>query len=277
MSDHFVGRDAELDTLDELLVQARAGAPHVVVLVGEPGIGKTTLIDGFLRRHRDVTSLRAGGDHLEMLYSYGIVRQLAASAGPAGLELAGQLAQVAPVPDPIAIGSQLLALLGERQQAGPAVLVIDDIQWADDPSVKSITFGLRRLQADQLLVILAVREESIDELPDGLLRIVRGELATEIRLGGWPSTNWPSWPESSASAAFRLGRPGGCDRARTGIRCSPASCSGSSRPNPGEHRTSCRRPGRSGTWSGNVTGGAAPTGAGWWTRRPSSACPPRWP
>lgn len=184
MSDHFVGRDAELDTLDELLTQARAGAPHVVLLVGEPGIGKTTLIDGFLRRHRDVTSLRAGGDDSEMLYSYGIVRQLAASAGPAGLELAGQLAQVAPVPDPIAIGSQLLALLGERQQAGPAVLVIDDIQWADDPSVKSITFGLRRLQADQLLVILAVREESIDELPDGLLRIVRGELATEIRLGG---------------------------------------------------------------------------------------------
>ena len=59
MSDHFVGRDAELDTLDELLVQARAGAPHVVVLVGEPGIGKTTLIDGFLRRHRDVRPLRA--------------------------------------------------------------------------------------------------------------------------------------------------------------------------------------------------------------------------
>ncbi|HOZ59902.1 MAG TPA: ATP-binding protein, partial [Nakamurella multipartita] len=89
MSDHFVGRDAELDTLDELLVRARAGAPHVVLLVGEPGIGKTTLIDGFLRRHRDVTSLRAGGDDSEMLYSYGIVRQLAASAGPAGLELAG--------------------------------------------------------------------------------------------------------------------------------------------------------------------------------------------
>jgi len=65
--DHFVGRTAELAALDAEMQTVRDAEPRVVLVKGEPGIGKSSLLSRFLSRHRDLTVLRASGDDAEML------------------------------------------------------------------------------------------------------------------------------------------------------------------------------------------------------------------
>src|SRR4051812_50213066 len=83
----FVGRRGELGMLRARLAAARTGAPQVVEIQGPPGIGKTALVAAFLADPGgDVPPrvLRAGGEETESLLAYGVLDQLARSAGPAG-------------------------------------------------------------------------------------------------------------------------------------------------------------------------------------------------
>src|SRR3954468_19914079 len=184
----FVGRQPELAALRSRLVEARAGAPQVVEVRGPAGIGKTALVTRFLEEPGgDVAPvvLRASGEETEILLAYGVVDQLARSAGPAG---AGTVVPGtpagSPLDDPVTVGSRLLYLVGALEAGAPVVLVIDDVQWADQPSLKSLVFALRRLVADPVLVLLTVRDAEVPELPDGLRRIVAGPGGSVLRLRG---------------------------------------------------------------------------------------------
>ena len=172
----FVGRSAELDALCSRLADAHAGRPWIVQVAGPAGIGKTALIERFLAQGTGAgpapTVLRASGEEAETLFAYGVLDQLARSAGPAGEALAEVSAQ--PSAEPFLAGSRLLELLGELESAGPVLLVVDDLHWADQPSVRALVFALRRLVADQVLVLLAVRDDAVAELPESLRRIVSG-------------------------------------------------------------------------------------------------------
>jgi class 3 adenylate cyclase/tetratricopeptide (TPR) repeat protein len=91
----FVGRVHELETLHELLTSARGGAGAVVDLVGEPGIGKTQLVVEVLRRHHDITVLRANGGRYSRATPYfalsNMLRRYAGIDRAAGAALAGRL------------------------------------------------------------------------------------------------------------------------------------------------------------------------------------------
>ena len=185
----FVGRQLELATLRARLAAARAGAPQVVEIRGPAGIGKTALVAQFLEQSGgDVPPvvLWASGEETETLLAYGVVDQLARSAGAAG---AG-VARVPGVPaetvldDAVTVGSRLLELLGALEATAPVVLVIDDVHWVDQPSLKALVFALRRLVADPVLVVLAVRDTEESELPDSLRRIATGSGGTVLRLRG---------------------------------------------------------------------------------------------
>jgi DNA-binding CsgD family transcriptional regulator len=176
----FVGRQPELATLRAQLAAARTGNPQVVQIQGPPGMGKTALLRQFLLEpggDAPPVVVRASGEETENLLAYGVMDQLVRSAG---LPAEG----IAASDDAVTVGSRLLELLGPLEAAAPVVLVVDDLQWVDQPSLKALVFALRRLVADPILALLAVRDEDASELPDSVRRIVAGPMGSVLPLRG---------------------------------------------------------------------------------------------
>jgi DNA-binding NarL/FixJ family response regulator len=177
----FVGRQIELAVLRDQLEIARAGRPQLVLIEGTAGIGKTALVDCFLVQTSDAQIIRASGEESEMMLEYGLIGQLLASAARAGSP--GKSGSV-PLEDHLKVGAKLLEVLGGLQQHGSVIIVIDDLQWADQPSLRALVFVLRRLLADQVMTLLVVREEEADVLPEGLGRLIRDRGGTILKLHG---------------------------------------------------------------------------------------------
>jgi hypothetical protein len=108
----FVGRVGELAVLDAQMRAVRDGLPRVVLVEGEAGIGKSTLLSRFISGHPDVCLLRASGEETEMLLPWAVVDQLLAGTGPATIKAGAARRSDA---DPLAVGAQLVAVLGELQ------------------------------------------------------------------------------------------------------------------------------------------------------------------
>ena len=127
----------------------------------------------------------ARADRMEADLDYGVVEQLLQRVDPEILEgrhlLAGGVPSGA---SPFAVGAELLAVIGKVLAEGPVVLALDDVQWADRPSVLALTFLLRRLSVDPLLALIMVRgdRESLDEATRRLLTSVERRL--DLRLSG---------------------------------------------------------------------------------------------
>jgi DNA-binding CsgD family transcriptional regulator len=185
----FVGRRLELAALAEALDAARAGEPRVVLIEGESGIGKSSLIFEFLGSLRDVPVIIASGEEAEALLPYGLVQQLAAGAvalsadALAGLEL---LSHGPPVnADPLVVGVELLALISSVQGTEAAAIVVEDMQWADLMSARALLFACRRLVADRALVILSCRPGGTAPLGAGWDRFISGDRrASRLTLSG---------------------------------------------------------------------------------------------
>ncbi len=134
----------------------RRGASRVVLLEGPSGIGKTTLLERFLDDLGEHRVARASGDEWELDVPFGVLDQLLRQAG------------AAVPPGQLEAGARLLDVLNELQSEGPAVVVVDDAQWADEPSLRALLFAVRRLVADRVLVLLVVRDGEGTRLPEGL-------------------------------------------------------------------------------------------------------------
>ena len=182
----FVGRTAELAVLRAALADAVARRPRVVQIEGPAGMGKTALIERFLADpggDLSPTVLRAGGDEAETLLAYGVVEQLARAGG---LDPAAVTGPARPLDNPVTVGTRLLRLLDRDDEAGDeavVVVVVDDAHWADRPSLSALLFALRRLVADQVLVLIGVRD-AVTGLPEGLRRVVDGQAGAAIALPG---------------------------------------------------------------------------------------------
>lgn len=188
-ADAFVGREEELVLLRTALDEVGAGNPRVVLLEGAPGMGKTALLQRFLADTPGLRVLRAGGEQEEHLLSYGVAEQLARSAlVPLGDDLASLGRAASHSPETFTVGAALVDLLGSLAEHGPVAVVVDDAQWADRPSMLALLFALRRLQADRVLALIATRDEDVNDLPQGLLRLVADERGITLRLGGLAAT-----------------------------------------------------------------------------------------
>jgi len=180
----FVGRQPTLTSLRRRLEQARAGEPRLVLIEGPAGIGKTTLVRRFLEEAAERCVLRASGEEAEANLPFGVLAQLLAAApttppGPAAVGVAGE-----GTVDPLAAGAVLLDLLGELQRTDPVVVVVDDLHWADQPSLRALTFALRRLRVDRVLTLVLTREVADARLPEGLRRLLTDDQTLRLRLGG---------------------------------------------------------------------------------------------
>ena len=180
----FVGRAGELAVLEAAAAAARSGQPKVVLVEGDAGIGKSALLARFASGLAGATVLRASGDEAELLLPYGIAGQLLASArgaggGPPGL-LAAELNDRV---DPLAVGADLVAWFGQFR--GMVLAIIDDLQWADGPSARALLFAMRRLHADQVLVVVSARPGELSRLGEGWQRFLAGDhRASRVRLAG---------------------------------------------------------------------------------------------
>ena len=182
----FVGRAGELAVLEAAAAAARRGQPRVVLVEGEGGAGKSSLLARFAAGLVGAAVLWASGDEAELLLPYGVVGQLVVSARGAGDRPGLLAAELSDRVDPLAVGADLLVWLGLCCRGQQMVLaVIDDLQWADGPSARALLFAVRRLQADRVLVVVAARPGELSRLGEGWPRFLAGDYrAGRVRLGG---------------------------------------------------------------------------------------------
>ena len=169
------GRRAELRVLDDLVAAVRAGESRVLVVRGEPGMGKTALLEYLLERAAGCRIARTAGVESEMELAFAGLYQLCAPfldrierlPGPQrdALSTAFNLRD-GPAPDRFAVGLAVLSLLAGVAEERPLVCVVDDAHWLDRASAQALTFVARHLAAKPAAVVFAVREPGRRTGPD---------------------------------------------------------------------------------------------------------------
>jgi DNA-binding CsgD family transcriptional regulator len=180
------GRRGERETLDRLVAEVRAGQSRVVVLRGEPGTGKTALLDYLAQRAAGCRVVRVTGVEPEMEMAFAGLHQLCAPfLGRLGhlpdpqrdaLRTAFNM-QDGNVPDRFAVGMATLSLLLDLARERPLVCVVDDAQWLDRASAQALAFVARHLAAAPAAVIFAVRQPGDGPGLGGLPELQLGGLA----------------------------------------------------------------------------------------------------
>ncbi len=150
-----------------MLARARSGASATLAIVGEPGIGKTALLDDAADLARGMQILRARGIESEAQIPFGSLLELLRPAlgmlekipEPQAVALECALAlRPGPPQERFAVGAATLSLLAAHAERGPVAVLIDDAHWLDDSSAQALLFAFRRLVADPIAVLIAVRE-----------------------------------------------------------------------------------------------------------------------
>jgi DNA-binding CsgD family transcriptional regulator len=186
----FVGRQHELTALVAALDELSAGEPRFVLIQGEAGIGKSSLIARFLSERRDLPVVTASGEESEAYLPYGLVQQIAASGARISPDALGELDLLSRFPppadaDPLAVGVELLALISGLQDGNLVTLVIEDLQWIDLASARALLFAFRRLSADRVLVLLSSRAGATAQLGHGWERFLGSDRrVTRLILSG---------------------------------------------------------------------------------------------
>lgn len=177
----LVGRERECLLVERLVAGARVGQSGVLVLVGEAGIGKTALLDQAAAFAGDARVLRATGTESERDVPFGGLLQLLGPTlgelngipGPQADALAVALAlRHGPAGDRLAVGAATLSLLGRYAEDRPLVVLVDDVQFLDAATVDALTFAVRRLVAEPIAVLAAVRTGEPSELLDAGLSVL---------------------------------------------------------------------------------------------------------
>ena len=169
--------------LDRLIDAVRAGEGRALVVVGEPGVGKTALLDYLAARARGCRVARAAGIQSEMELAFAGLQQLCAPLldhlehlpipQREALRTAFGLS-AGPAPDRFLVGLAVLSLLSDVAGEQPLICLVDDQQWLDRASVQVLAFAARRLEAESVGMVFAARASG-DELA-GLPELMVGGL-----------------------------------------------------------------------------------------------------
>ncbi|WP_158630393.1 helix-turn-helix transcriptional regulator [Glycomyces terrestris] len=203
------GRDTETAALADRLARAREGRGSALVVRGEAGIGKSSLVAAAAETAADFTVLRCTGVESEHSWSFAGLQALL-------LPLAGHLEAVpehhacvlsrtlglSPAPDKAAppgdlrftVGLAALSLLGAAAAKRPVLCIVDDAHWLDPDSAAVLLFIAKRLTAEPVAMLLTVREgyappfptPGLDEMPLGPLDDAAAGALLSDRLGTLP-------------------------------------------------------------------------------------------
>jgi DNA-binding CsgD family transcriptional regulator len=161
------GRTDEQSVIDRLLADARSGQSGVLIVRGEPGIGKTALLDYALSAAGGMRLIRGVGVESEAELPFAGLHLLLRSAlerigmlpDPQRRALEGAFGLGPGVPaDRLLVGLAVLSLLSELAEDSPLLCVVDDAQWLDHASADALVFAARRLDAEGIALIFAARE-----------------------------------------------------------------------------------------------------------------------
>jgi len=163
----LLGRQRERVVLERLLDTARNGHGAVLVVHGDPGVGKTALLQYAAEAGRDFRVVRTAGVEGEMELDYAALQQLCSpllefverlpdpqrdAIGVAFGLSAGQ------APSPFLVGLAVLGLFSEAAERQPLLCVVDDALWLDGGSAGALAFVARRLLAERVALAFATRD-----------------------------------------------------------------------------------------------------------------------
>lgn len=201
----FAGRANELAHLRDIWESARCGPARVVVIEGDAGIGKTTLIDELLSAV-ETTVIRASGPQAEPRPSWGVFEEIVAQLPGAGQD--DRVTVLDSQANPMLVGHWLA---GRLQLAGSAIVVVDDAQWADEFSMEALHYAARRLRSDPIMFLLALNvggenpvipgQASNASLSKTWRQLLEGDRGSHLPLDGLP-------PEDLLLLAVANGHPG---------------------------------------------------------------------
>ena len=163
----LVGRQQEQIEIARLLASVREGFSAVQVLRGEAGIGKTALLEDAIAKAHDLSIVRLVGIQSEMRLSFAALHQLLAPFLDDLDELPGPQVRAlravfglseGDAPDPFLIGLATLTLLSNAATRRALLIVVDDAQWLDQETVDALGFVARRLYADRVGLLIAIRD-----------------------------------------------------------------------------------------------------------------------
>ncbi|GAA5134542.1 LuxR family transcriptional regulator [Pseudonocardia adelaidensis] len=152
--------------IQELLDAAREGVSGALIVRGEPGIGKTSLLDHAAERADGMRVMRGAGIEsetelpfagLHLLFRTELHR-LDALPGPQRRALAGAFGLGAGSGDRFMIGAAVLSLLAEAAEHAPVLCLVDDAHWLDRPSADALLFAARRLDREGVVILFAARD-----------------------------------------------------------------------------------------------------------------------
>ncbi|MCV7250555.1 ATP-binding protein, partial [Mycobacterium hackensackense] len=161
------GRGPECARLADLIATARSGTGQAMVLRGKAGVGKTALLDCATAAATDFRTVQVSGVQSDMELAYAGLQQMCAPlmgyldtlAAPQREALSVAFGYGAgPTPDRFLVGLAVLSLLAAAADDQPLLCVIDDAQWLDQVSVQTLAFVARRLLAEKVAMVFAIRD-----------------------------------------------------------------------------------------------------------------------
>ena len=193
------GRVSECKTLDGLISTVKSGNCQVLVLRGEAGVGKTALLEYVAEQASGFRCVQVAGVQSDMELAFAGLQQLCAPLMAHADDLPEPQREalnvafgrgVGPTPDRFLVGLAVLSLMAAAADDKPLLCIVDDAQWLDEVSVQTLGFVARRLLAEPVALVFAVRDRPdvlaglpelvIEGLSDGDAR----ELLESVMLGG---------------------------------------------------------------------------------------------
>ena len=196
------GRARELNRLLLLLSDARGGKSGVLVVRGQPGVGKSALLVDLMGRAEGMQVLRTQGIESESPLPFAALQRLLrpvmryvdhlpARQSTALLAAFGESDD--PPGDRFLVFLAALSLLAEAAEESPVLCIIDDAHWLDEASTAAMLFVARRLGPERLALLFAARDGDVrrfdsGELPELMVGGIDAAAATELltELGGVP-------------------------------------------------------------------------------------------
>jgi DNA-binding CsgD family transcriptional regulator len=196
----LLGRNRECTELERLLARASRGRSGVLVLRGEPGIGKSALLDEAARRADGFVLLHARGVESESEIAFSglsellrpVLHLLPQIPRPQAAVLASALTVGPPVRgDRLAACAGTVSLLSAAADQAALLVAVDDAQWLDLASLDAVLFAARRLEAERVVLLIAVREGEPSPIEKGgleelVLDGLDGHSSRELLRQAWP-------------------------------------------------------------------------------------------
>jgi predicted ATPase len=173
----LLGREREREVLGRLLDGVRDGRGGVLVVHGDPGVGKSALLEWTVEEGRALRVLRTVGVEGEMELPFAALQQLCSPILDRSARLPDPQRDALSVafglssgqaPNPFLVGLAALGLLSEASEERPLLCVVDDAQWLDRASARALAFVARRLGAGKVALVFAARQlgDALAELPE---------------------------------------------------------------------------------------------------------------